>query len=319
MKHSTPHPPLTTPSRRDILALATCALGTAAGLTPARAQSAPHTFKLGAADITVISDGSMTLPAAFAFPETDPKDAAALFGARGNPTSGIRAEVNVVVVKTPAALVVIDCGGTQDFMPTLGGFPDRLEAAGIKAADVTHVVFTHAHADHLWGVIDPLDDDTRFPTARHIMTAVERDFWLKPDTVDSMPDALKGVAIGTNRRLGLLAKRIESVRAGAEIISGMTLIDTAGHTPGHVSVRLDFGSAALLVGGDALTNSIVSFERPKWAWGPDLDRDTAVATRLKLLDQLATDRLTLLGYHMPWPGLGRVERKDGAFRFVSGG
>ncbi len=307
----------TTPSRRDVFALAAGA-GVALA-TPACAQAAPHAFKLGAAEITVISDGSMSLPTSFALPGIDPKEQAALFAGRGDMAAGIKGEVNVVVVKTPGALIVIDSGGTPDFMPTFGSFPGRLEKAGITAADVTHVIFTHAHPDHLWGVIDPLDDDTRFANARHVMTAVERDFWLQPGVADQMPDALKGATIGTTRRLGLLAKRIDAVKAGTEVVPGVTLIDTAGHTPGHVSVRLDFGGTALLIGGDALTNAIVSFERPDWPWGPDLDRARASTTRKALLDQLATDKMALLGYHLPWPGLGWVERKDGAYRFVSRG
>lgn len=308
------------PSRRDLFGLAAGAgvVLSAGTPAPALAQAAPHTFKLGAADITIISDGSMVLPASFALPNVDPKEQAALFAGRGDPAVGIKGEVNVVVIKTPGALIVIDSGSTPDFMSTFGNFPDRLEKAGINASDVTHVIFTHAHADHLWGVIDPLDDDTRFPNARHIMTAAERDYWLQPGLADQMPDALKGTTIGTARRLGLLAKRIDTVKPGAEIVPGVTLIDTAGHTPGHVSVRLDFGGHALLIGGDALTNAIVSFERPDWPWGPDLDRARAAATRKSLLDQLATDTMALLGYHLPWPGLGRVERKDGGFRFVGG-
>ena len=75
---------------------------------------------------------------------------------------------------------------------------------------------------------------------------------------------------------------------------------------------------SLLVGGDALPHSIVSFERPDWPWGADLDPDKGIATRKSLLDRLAGDRTPLLGYHLPWPGLGRVERKDNAYRFVPG-
>jgi glyoxylase-like metal-dependent hydrolase (beta-lactamase superfamily II) len=276
------------------------------------AQSAPHQFKLGDAEVTVLSDGTMTLPLSFALPATEPSVAAALLQA-----ASIKADVNVVVVKTPGALVVIDCGSTPDFMPSLGAFPERLERAGFKAEDVTHVIFTHAHADHLWGVIDPLDDDTRFTKARHLMTAAERDFWLRAGLVDTVPDALKGTTIGTARRLKLLEKRIEAVKPEAEIIPGVALVATPGHTPGHVSVQLSFGGASLIVGGDAIGNAAVSFQQPDWVWGPDLDRDLGAATRRKLLDRLAADRSLLLGYHLPWPGVGRVERKDQAYRYVA--
>ena len=82
-------------------------------------------------------------------------------------------------------------------------------------------------------------------------------------------------------------------------------------------MHLQFGGTSLIVGGDAIGHAIVSFERPSWQWGPDVDPSKGVSARLRLLDQLATERSLLLGYHLPWPGIGRVERKDGAFRFVT--
>ncbi len=306
-------------SRRGVLRLvggATACGLTGGSLRSAFAQAAPHTMKLGDAEVFVISDGTMSMPLSFALPATDAKDVSALLATGRPPLTAFKAEVNVVVVKAPGALIVIDCGGTSDFMPTLGSFPDRLERAGIKPDDVTHVIFTHAHADHLWGVIDPLDDDTRFSKARHVMTAAERDYWLQPDLVDKVPDAVKGMAVGTGRRLKALEKRIEAVKPDAEIIAGVALIATPGHTPGHVAVRLHFGGASLIVGGDVLVNPVVSFQRPEWAWGADIDRDQGARTRRKLLDQLASERTHLLGYHLPWPGIGHVERKDTAYRFV---
>jgi glyoxylase-like metal-dependent hydrolase (beta-lactamase superfamily II) len=306
-------------SRRDALRLggAVAAFGFA-GSSVAHTQAAPHVFKLGAAEVIVLSDGHMVQPLAFALPATDAKDAGRLLASGGAAPDAFKLEVNIVIVKAPGALIVIDCGGTPDFMPTLGSFPERLERAGIKAEEVTHVIFTHAHPDHLWGVIDPLDDDTRFTNARHLITAAERDFWLQPGLVDRVPDGLQGMTVGAARRLKLLEKRIDTVPPDAEIIAGVWLVSTPGHTPGHVSVLLSFGNASLLVGGDALVNPVVSFQRPEWPWGSDLDRDQGAATRAKLLDRLATDRTLLLGYHLPWPGIGRVEGKETAYRFVQG-
>ena len=314
-------------SRRDVLGLAGGVVaGTAAaglidgyGGSSAFAQAAPHTFKLGEAEVVVISDGYMTMPLSFALPGSDAKETSALLAAGGPPPAAFKADVNVVVVKAPGALIVIDCGGTSDFMPSLGSFPERFERAGIKASDVTHVIFTHAHADHLWGAIDPLDDDTRFANARHVMTTAERDYWLQADLADKVPDAVKGMAIGTARRMKMLEKRIEAVKPETEITPGVALVSTSGHTPGHVAVHLRFGGASLIVGGDALGHAIVSFQRPEWAWGADIDRDQGTKTRRKLLDQLATDRIPLLGYHLPWPGIGHVERRDLAYRSLRRG
>jgi glyoxylase-like metal-dependent hydrolase (beta-lactamase superfamily II) len=305
------------PTRRTVLAGAAASL-VFGGSDRVFAQSAPHTFKLGTFEITVISDGGMSLPLSFILPKTDPQEAKGLLAKRGLGGDAYAAHVNVTVVKTGDALIVIDSGGTTDFMPTLGQFSDRLERAGVKVADVTHVILTHAHPDHFWGLIDPLDDDSRFTAARHILTTAERDHWLKPGVEDGVPESMKGITIGTTRRMKAVASRIDAVTADSEILSGVTLVSTAGHTPGHASVLLKSGGQSLLVGGDALSHPVVSFERPEWVWGADYDSQVAVSTRKRLLDFLATDRIAILGYHLPWPGIGRVERDGAAYRFVQG-
>ncbi len=308
-------------TRRGAIALAgSAALGATfdGRARPAAAQSSPHTFKLGAAEVTVISDGSMSLPLSYVLPKTDPRVVVPLLAGRVAAGDVYFAQVNITLVKIGAAVIVVDCGGGTDFVPTTGKFPDRLEQAGFKLSDVTHVVLTHAHPDHFWGLFDPLDDASRFPDARHVMTAAERDFWLMPSVEASVPEGQQGMTLGIARRMRSLAPRIDVIKPGIAIVPGVTLLDTGGHTPGHASVLLSSDGQQLLIGGDALSHPVVSFERPDWPWGPDLDQDMAVVTRTRLLDRLATDRVGLVGYHLPWPGVGRVERKDGGYRFVAG-
>lgn len=304
--------------RRDVLKMGAAA-GVAA-LVPgalARAQATPHAFKVGSLEVTVISDGSMTLPLSFLLPSLDAKSIDGVLAGRGLQAGAISAQLNVVVVRSADRLVLIDTGGTKDFMPTIGDFADRLEVAGFKPDDVTDVIFTHAHPDHLWGAVDALDEP-RFGKARHHLSVVERDFWLKEGIAESMPEGLRGMAAGSQRRLKLIEARLNGARTGVELLPGLSLVDTPGHTPGHASVLLSSGSDQLLIGGDALSNAVISFERPDWVWGADFDPARGIATRKTLLDRLANERMPLLGYHLPWPGLGRVERKDGAFRFVTG-
>lgn len=294
--------------------------GTAFGPGPigAQAASAPHTFKLGAFEITVVSDGSLTLPLSFVLPGRPQAEVETLFKSRGAQLGELTSQVNVALIRAGTELILVDTGAGPDFVPTLGRLADRLEAAGMKPDAITKVVFTHAHPDHLWGVIDPLGGGSLFEKARHIMTAAERDFWLQADVDTKLGEAMKPVAAGTQRRLKSIADRIETAAPGRDIVPGVTLVDTAGHTPGHASVLVQSGTEQLLIGGDALSQSVVSFAAPRWRWGPDMDADRAIATRLSLLDRMVTERITLLGYHLPWPGTGRVERKDSAYVLVQG-
>src|SRR5690606_37896487 len=102
----------------------------------------------------------------------------------------------------------------------------------------------------------------------------------------------------------------------AEIAPGVRLMPTPGHTPGHVAVLVADGDAALLVLGDALTNPVVSFRHPGWPLATDEDTEAGAATRTRLLDTLAADALPFVGFHLPFPGLGRAEAVEGGYRFV---
>jgi glyoxylase-like metal-dependent hydrolase (beta-lactamase superfamily II) len=164
-------------------------------------------------------------------------------------------------------------------------------------------------------VIDEFDD-FRFPNASYVIAAAEWDFWVDPNTPSAVPDWLKGMALGSARILKRLEGKIERRKAGDTVAPGLSYQATLGHTPGHMSVLLENGSERLLIGGDALTHAAVSFARPEWRLGTDFDRDQAVATRRRLLDRLAGERLPLVGFHLPSPGLGMVERSGAAYRFV---
>ena len=83
-----------------------------------------------------------------------------------------------------------------------------------------------------------------------------------------------------------------------------------------MSVLVENGGQRLLIGGDVLTHTAVSFARPDWRIGADFDRDQGITTRKRLLDQLAADRIPLVGFHLAWPGYGVVERNGPAYRFI---
>ena len=99
----------------------------------------------------------------------------------------------------------------------------------------------------------------------------------------------------------------------------MRAIDSSGHTAGHIAIEVVSGKDALLIVGDALAHPVIAFAHPEWKPAADHhDADRAIRTRRTLLDRLATDRSRLIGYHLPFPGIGRVERKGRAFVYVAG-
>ncbi len=305
------------PHRRSVLAGLGAALAAPALLaSPARAAIPPLRRKLGSYDISIVSDGELNVPLSFTLPDTPAPEAAKLFAANAMPPEGLPPQTNVTLVDTGAELVLIDAGSGPNFQPTAGKLSENLEAAGIDLKAISKVVFTHGHADHLWGAMDDFDDAERFPNASYVIAAKEWDFWTHPDTASQAPDWLKGMAIGSARVLRKLEKKIERRDHGDTIAPGMTYVATPGHTPGHMAVGIENGGEQILIGGDVLANNAISFAKPEWRIGSDFDRDQGVTTRKQLLDRLATDRIPLIGYHLSWPGSGMIERRGTAYRFV---
>jgi glyoxylase-like metal-dependent hydrolase (beta-lactamase superfamily II) len=311
------------PARRRLLAGAS-ALAALSAMSPslappAAAQSPPvsavHRLRLGAIEVSVISDGSLTLGLGFALPRSDPGEASALLTAAGLPAHEIVAPTNVTLVRTGQDLVLIDAGSGHNFMSTAGRLAEHLAAAGILSEAVSKVAFTHAHPDHLWGALDELDE-VRFPNATFYVAATEWGYWTNRETVARVSEAMQGMAAGSARILKALEPRLKRLAPGDRVADGIIAIDTGGHTPGHLSYVVESGGERLLIGGDAIGHPVFSFERPDWVWGPDSDPAVAVATRRRTLDLLATDRMGLIGYHLPWPGHVRVERRGSSYRMV---
>jgi glyoxylase-like metal-dependent hydrolase (beta-lactamase superfamily II) len=309
-------PPDRSADRRGVLAGLGAAL--AAPLLRSGSHAAVPGFRrnVGAIEVMVVSDGALTVPLSFSLPEIPPAEAAAFLVAHRLPAAGGPIATNVSLVASGRELVFVDAGSGANFQPSAGKLAENMEAAGIDPTAITKIVFTHAHADHLWGAIDDFDDSERFPNASYVISAAEWDFWVDPGTPARMPDWLKGMALGSARILKRLEGKLERRKAGEAVAAGLTFVETAGHTPGHMSVMVESGGERLLIGADALSHPAVSFARPDWRWGSDYDSDRAVATRRRLLDRLAFERTALIGFHLPWPGHGRVERNGTEYRFV---
>lgn len=309
--------------RRSLLKLSAL-LGLAPGMLAARATrtfaaDAPaHRFSVGEAEITVLSDGHMELPLANLAPDVPIDALKKVIADAGLPTNGHTSQINVSLIRTGDELILVDTGGGLNFLDTLGQLTDKLDEAGIDREAITKVVLTHAHPDHVWGIIDDFDDSERFPNAGYTMCDAEWDFWMAEDTVTKVPEALYGFVTGAQRNLAPIAEKTERLAADAEIAPGIHYVPTHGHTIGHCSVLVESGSEQLLITGDALTHKVLAFEQPGWHYGMDQFPDQAASMRPKLLDRLATDKIGIIAYHLPWPGVGRVEKKGNVWQFVAG-
>jgi glyoxylase-like metal-dependent hydrolase (beta-lactamase superfamily II) len=303
---------MTNLTRRTLLAAT--AVTAAAQALPALAAT-PHTFKHGAFDVTVMSDGHLVLPTRFLAPDATPEQRAALLKAAGQTGDTYQSPTNITLIRSGSELILVDAGSGDRFMPTAGKLWDNLVAAGIDRAKITKVIFTHGHPDHLWGTLDELDD-LMIPDATYYVGDAEWNFWQGDNAVRGLPAERAGFVTGARRNYAAIKERVRTFKAGEDIVNGIQAIATPGHTQGHIALALS-GGDGLIVGGDVLTHPLISFRHPEWKPVADHVPDQAVATRKMLLDRLATDRSKLIGFHLPYPGVGQVERKDGAYRFVA--
>jgi glyoxylase-like metal-dependent hydrolase (beta-lactamase superfamily II) len=282
--------------------------------TPCFAESAVHKFTLGEMEISVFSDGIFSIPLSLALPNVKPDVIEAMFQAHNKPLKR-EGSLNIVLVKTKTDLILIDCGSNQNWASSLGLLPKKLETAGIDLEKITKVILTHGHPDHLWGALDDFNTPT-FPNARYIFPSLERDYWLNPDTLAKLPDERKNMAVAALRYLKTLAPVIDYKNHDEKLADGVYYRASYGHTPGHMAVRLESKGQQLMIVGDAITNEVVSFAKPDWVWGSDVQPDVAIKTRLALLGELSRDKIPMLGYHLPYPGVGRIETKDTAYKFI---
>lgn len=266
----------------------------------------------GPGTVTTVSDGHLVIPGGYgdALPEDE---LAAILDAFGADAEVREPPCNLTLYRDGTNAVLFDAGSGSSFMPTAGKLLDSLDAIGVAPDEITHLVITHGHPDHVWGLLDDFDEPA-FPEASHLIGGTEWDYWMDTALVDAVAPELQSFVVGAQRRLGALADRMERFDDGDTVAPGVSAVLTPGHTPGHMSFHVG-GNRGVFVLGDAVTNPHFNFLRPAWPSPNDTDPDLAAATRVALLDRLASAGEAVVGFHLPGGGIGHVRREGEAFRF----
>lgn len=303
-------------SRRFVLSALPATLAAATLPLGARRGWALTTFSSGDLRIDSLSDGHLELPAEFfltSLPEERKPEIEERFGL---PESGVvESPLNVTLMRQGDRVVLFDAGSGPDFVPTAGLLVDALAAIDVAPEDVTDVIFTHGHPDHLWGLLDDFDEPLFANAALH-MAETEYAYWTDPQTVETIGEEFQSFAVGAMRRLSAVGDSVQTFADGDEVLPGIRAVSTPGHTPGHCSFAIGSPSDGIFVTGDFVTTEAAM------AWtdlGTSTDSDPALAaqTRAATLAMLADEGWTVLGYHLPNGGIGRVvaDGEGEGFRF----
>jgi len=224
-----------------------------------------------------------------------------------------------MLVNTGKELVLFDTGNgslSAEYEQMKGRLPPgqlvtRMAQIGYKPEDVDVVVITHGHPDHIGGLSK--GGQPVFPNARYVFGATEFDFWNKGENVRE--------ARKFNRELYVkivvpLANRAAMIKPGDTVVPGITAVDAFGHSPGLLAFMIESEGKRLLNWADTCNHYVIAVQRPDLHLDVDDDKDKAVATRKRILDMVATDKLFVAGFHMPLPGLGWVEKTGSGYRWV---
>ncbi len=300
-------------TRRAFMKQGGAAVAAASGLVPVWAQAS---VTVGGYQIDTLSDGNLVLPGSMVVGDLPAEEAAAILARYNLGTEQFTPDCNVTLLRDGQNTVLFDVGAGANFQSSAGRLGEALDALGVAADEVTHVVFTHAHPDHLWGVLDDFDEPT-FTNARHMIGLTERDYWLDPETVNTIRPERQAFAAGALRYLTAIEGQLQVFDSGDEILPGLVGLLQPGHTPGHMVFDIAQADQQLMILGDTIGNHHLAFEQPLWPSGSDQDQATGATTRAALLSHLADSGKALIGYHLPYPGIGKAERTETGYRFTA--
>lgn len=279
---------------------------------PLRPQA--YRFRLGTFELTALFDGMVAMdgPHPIFGADQSPQAVARLCEENFLPTGRLAIGFAPILVNTGRQLVLFDAGNPASRREAGAGFlVDALFVAGYRPEEIDLVALTHYHPDHIGGLVT--DGQPTFPNAVYASSAVEHAFW-------SAEERLSGPTEATARLVRTnvlpLADRLRLLQDGEELVPGIRALATPGHTPGHMAFHVESEGHRLLIWGDVANHFVLSVERPEWHVRFDRDKVQAAATRKRVFDIVATDRIPVAGYHMPFPNLGYVERRGGDYRWV---
>jgi glyoxylase-like metal-dependent hydrolase (beta-lactamase superfamily II) len=277
-------------------------------------------FALGGTEAFVIHDFSLSLPSIqpMFVPEATKPEIDAICKREFLSADHLSLSVNILVLKTNSGVMLFDTGIGHAFGPVPGRLLAGLEKLGIKPGDVKFVFITHAHLDHVSGLLNESGQPV-FPSAKIVAAREEVSFWTgeKPDLsgMRTPAEATAQALSGAQKVLGALKDKLDLAVPG-RVAPGVELVAAPGHTPGHSLFQISQGDEVLVNIGDAVHLYALQFARPDWTMSFDVDPAKAVKTRVELFKKWASQRTTILAAHLPFPGIGHVRAAAQGYEWV---
>jgi glyoxylase-like metal-dependent hydrolase (beta-lactamase superfamily II) len=281
-----------------------------------------HRYKVGDIGVTVLSDGFRMVPVDGNYlSNAGTFDLAKALATAGLPTDKMKNTYSPIVLETSGKRVLIDTGNGEAAAAQSnnerGTLNDNLAAAGIARDTIDVVVISHFHADHVNGLL-MANHSRAFPNAEILVPENEWNFWMDDGEMSRASKGRMTELFVNNRRVfDTLRREVTPYAWDQEIVPGVTSVGTPGHSIGHTSFIVGSGGKVVFVQSDVCNNTAVFAPHPNWHGFFDQDAPKAAATRRKIYDMLAAEKLPVQGYHFPFPALARVEKQGDGYRVVA--
>lgn len=307
-------------SRRGWIAgsAAAAIAGRALAAAPATTAQAPGIYrsKLGEFQLTALYDGLWPVKLEENFvrnaslAEVDAALAAGFLAPGLLPIS-----MTALLANTGRKLILVDTGTAGQIVDSAGSLLDNLAAAGVKPDAIDMILISHFHPDHINGIKDK-DGNKIFRNAEIAVPEGEWAFWMNETNMAGTSPTVRKYFLNARRIFRDIAGEVRRFKPGAEVAPGIISIPAFGHTPGHAAFIITSGNNSMLVLGDSARNPWLFVRHPDWQPSFDMDGPQAVATRRRLLDQAASDKIPVHGYHFPFPATGHIAKTAGGYELI---
>lgn len=316
-------------SRRHLLknlALAGIAMGalpaanarTANKSKPMPLGSGYYRKRIGNIELNVITDGTLALSSAvMGAGRATPEQVANALEQSHQPLDVIPTHIHCSLIKSGDQIILVDTGIAGAWGPDGGLLPQNLENAGFSPSDITDVVLTHAHPDHILGALDS-EGKLVFPDAAHHITQAELDQWYGLySSIDSIEDeGFAGMVRTIHQVLEAVRKNLNIVSDGEELAPGVSIMALPGHTNGHFGLQLESNEQTHWFLADIAHNHELFFAHPNWGIDYDTNGEQAIATRQKVFEKVATEGIEVSGSHFPFPAIGHITKSNDGYRWL---
>jgi glyoxylase-like metal-dependent hydrolase (beta-lactamase superfamily II) len=273
-----------------------------------------YRYKLGDFHAIALHDGVLTRDRPSGFVRNaDDAAVAAAFAEAGMPADKLTLTFNPLAIETPSGIVLIDTGFGESGPPTTGHLVPNLKAAGIEPGDVSTVIISHLHGDHILG-LKRKDGATMYPNAKLLVPQADHAYWFDDAKMNAAPEAARSNFEIARKTLNGLD--LQQFAWGDEILPGFTSVQADGHTPGMSAIEITSGDQKLLYVADITNNPLLFVRHPDWQAMFDVDPAQTIKTRRRLLDRAASEHLRLHFFHAPFPATAYVVKNGDAYEYL---